>query len=242
VSFHIALNPALDAAALAAEFNTLGHVSIADFLEPASAAALHSAVCARDDWRWAINAGGNVYDLGPEARAAMADQQFEALDERIKLAARDGFQFRFSSIRIPDLSTMRRPVEDILHAFAEFMGSDAALSFLRAVTGRNQVVFADAQATAYHPGDFLTGHDDDIKGKSRELAYVMGLTPDWRFEWGGLLLFHGENGRVSGLAPRFNCLNLFALPTVHSVSQVTPFTGGVRYSVTGWLRTEIPDR
>jgi SM-20-related protein len=69
----------------------------------------------------------------------------------------------------------------------------------------------------------------------------MGLTPNWRVEWGGLLLFHGKEGQLSGLSPRFNCLNMFALPSMHSVSQVTPFAGGVRYSVTGWLRTKRPD-
>lgn len=68
----------------------------------------------------------------------------------------------------------------------------------------------------------------------------MGLTPNWRVEWGGLLLFHDTDGHIRGLAPRFNCLNMFGLPVMHSVSQVTPFAGGVRYAVTGWLRTELP--
>jgi SM-20-related protein len=241
MSFHIARNPMLDADALAVEFRSRGHVSIGNFLDEASANALHKALCEREDWLWAINAGDNVYDLGPEARATMTEQQFAELNERIHSAAREGFQFRFSSIRIPDPPADRRPADDILHAFAEYMGSEATLAFLRNVTGRQEIIFADAQATAYHRGDFLTGHDDDVEGKNRELAYVMGLTPNWRIEWGGLLLFHGKEGRLEGLSPRFNCLNIFALPSMHSVSQVTPFAGSVRYSVTGWLRTKRPD-
>ena len=100
-----------------------------------------------------------------------------------------------------------------------------------------QVAFADAQATAYAPGDFLTGHDDAVGGKKRLAAYVFGLTPVWRVEWGGLLLFHGSDGDVdAGLAPRFNTLNVFAVPQTHSVSMVTRAAPSRRYSITGWLR------
>ena len=108
---------------------------------------------------------------------------------------------------------------------------------LRDVTGEDRIAFADAQATAYAPGDFLTGHDDAVGGKKRLAAYVFGLTPVWRVEWGGLLLFHGSDGDVdAGLAPRFNTLNVFAVPQTHSVSMVTREAPSRRYSITGWLR------
>lgn len=240
MSFTFTLNPALDAEALTETFCASGHVSIPDFLDGDCAAKLHQSLVSRQDWSWAINAGGHVYDLGREARDAMTAEQRVELDNRVNVAARESFQFRFSSLRVPDLVSERTPDQDMLHAFAEFMRSDAVLAFIRKVTGKTAILYADAQGTAYHTGDFLTGHDDDVEGKNRALAYVMGLTPEWRVEWGGLLLFHEADGRVSGLAPRFNCLNMFALPVLHSVSQVTPFAGGVRYAVTGWLRTKMP--
>ncbi|MGC1468681.1 MAG: 2OG-Fe(II) oxygenase family protein [Sphingorhabdus sp.] len=240
MSFAFMLNSALDALALSKTFSAGGHISIPDFLDRDCAIELHEALSTRQDWAWAINAGGHVYDLGREARDAMTAEQRVELDNRINLAARDGFQFRFSSLRVPDPVSEREPDRDILHAFAEFMRSDPVLDLIRTVTGKTAILFADAQGTAYHPGDFLTGHDDDIEGKNRELAYVMGLTPEWRVEWGGLLLFHEKEGRISGLVPRFNCLNMFALPVLHSVSQVAPFAGGVRYAVTGWMRTAMP--
>ena len=240
MSFTFTLNPALDAVALSKAFSARGHISIPEFLEQDCAVKLHRSLIDRQDWAWAINAGGHVYDLGREAREAMTVEQRIELDNRINLAARDGFQFRFSSLRVPDTVSERKPQQDILHAFAEFMRSDPVMQFLRKITGKAAIVYADAQGTAFHPGDFLTGHDDDVEGKSRELAYVMGLTPEWRVEWGGLLLFHEADGRINGLVPRFNYLNMFALPVLHSVSQVTPFAGGVRYAVTGWMRTEYP--
>ena len=241
MTVHFALNPALDRAELAKQFAVNGQISISKFLADESASALGAALAAREDWSWAISVGNSVFDIDAKAQAAMSAEQLSALDRRIADAARDGFQFRFSSIRVPDSASARRPEDDIIHRFAEFMGSEPVLQFFRAVSGNETIRFADAQATAYHPGDFLTRHDDAVAGKDRELAYVMGLTPTWRAEWGGLLLFHKGDGRVSGLVPLFNCLNLFAIPTDHSVSQVTRFAGAVRYSVTGWFRSAIPD-
>jgi Rps23 Pro-64 3,4-dihydroxylase Tpa1-like proline 4-hydroxylase len=123
-----------------------------------------------------------------------------------------------------------------LTEFAELMQSPEMLDLLEAITGQRGS-FTDGHATAYGPGDFLTGHDDDVKGKNRLAAYVYGLTKGWRIEWGGLLLFHGPHERTaSGMAPRFNTLDLFSVPQQHSVTMVTPAAPHRRYAVTGWLR------
>ena len=84
----------------------------------------------------------------------------------------------------------------------------------------------------------LTAHDDEIAGKKRHAAYVFGLTPQWKTEWGGLLLFHTADGDVAhGLLPRFNTLNIFKVPQLHSVSMVNEAAAYRRYSITGWLRS-----
>ena len=238
-----AVNPALEVEPLARSLAAAGHVSIPAFLDGDGAERLHAELARRGDWRWAINAGNSVYDLDRAALSELRRRFFAEdaeLDRKVSAAARDGFQFRFSSLRVPDALADRRPESDLLHAFAEFMRSEAVLDLISGITAQTNICFADAQGTAYQAGDFLTGHDDAIEGKNRACAYVMGLTPEWRIEWGGLLLFHEADGRVRGLVPRFNCLNLFALPVVHSVSQVTDFAGATRYAVTGWLRTEMP--
>ena len=119
---------------------------------------------------------------------------------------------------------------------AEMMKSPEVVGFLEAVTGVKQPHFVDGQVTAYGKGDFLTGHDDDVKNSRRKAAFVYGLTPQWRPEWGGLLLFH-EPGEIeiSGMVPQFNTLDLFSVPRFHSVSQVTRAAPRRRYCVTGWL-------
>ncbi len=230
-----ALNPALDTDALRAEFAANRRVRIADFLADGCTEALREAIVAREDWALVVNAGEKVYDLDSKAIAAMPPEERGKLDDRVNEAARDGFQFRFSSVRVPD-NVAERQADDPLHAFVDFIGSRAVLSMMSSIARGEAATFADGQATAYRAGDFLTSHDDDIEGKNRTLAYVMGLTLRWRAEWGGLLLFHGEDGQVSGWAPDFNTLDLFAVPQLHSVSAIAAYAGETRYSITGWLR------
>ena len=94
-----------------------------------------------------------------------------------------------------------------------------------------------SEATRYGPGHFLTAHNDNIAGKNCLAAYVINMTPFWRADWGGNLLFLGKEGHVEeGYVPCFNALNLFRVPQVHMVSHVAPFANARRYSITGWLR------
>lgn len=230
------LNPGLDRQALSEAFARERRLQIADFLVEEDAVALHAGLRTRQDWRQMVNSGDKVWEFDRPTRAAMAPDRTRALDDAVFAGARTGFQHRYEAIRVPDEAAERAASDDPLAAFAAWLSKGEARDFLRAVTGEQAIDFADAQATAYAPGDFLTAHDDDVAGKGRLAAYVYGLTPRWRPEWGGLLLFHGEDGRVEGFAPRFNALNLFAVPRLHSVSMVTRAAPYRRYSVTGWLR------
>lgn len=232
------LNPALDRDGLAATFAATGHVQVRDFLHPEDAAALNVEMRRRDDWKQIVNSGDKVFDLDRPTRAGMSEAQREAMDQAVYAGARDGFQHRYEAIRVPDEEAERKASGDLFAKFALWMSSGETRDFLRALIGRPELAFADAQATAYSPGDFLTAHDDDVEGKNRLAAYVFGVTSDWRAEWGGLLLFHDAEGDIArGLTPRFNALNIFAVPQPHSVSIVTRSAPFRRYAVTGWLRS-----
>jgi Rps23 Pro-64 3,4-dihydroxylase Tpa1-like proline 4-hydroxylase len=231
------LNPALDRAGLAERFARDRRVQIADFVDAEGAALLQRSLREREDWRQIVNSGDKVYDLDRATRAAMPPAQVAALDDAVFAGAREGFQHRYEAIRVPDGEAERAVSEDPVAAFARFLSGGEARQLLRDITGDDAIAFADAQATAYGPGDFLTGHDDEVAGKQRIAAYVFGLSPQWRIEWGGLLLFHEAEGRLSGFAPRFNTLNIFAVPQLHSVSMVTRAAPYRRYSITGWLRS-----
>lgn len=235
----LALTPSVlaRAQALAAEFAEKGRVTIGGVLDEAVALDLHVGLRSREDWRQAIISEDKVYELDRPTRGGLAAADREALDHAVYAGARSGFQARYETIRVPDAAAERAASDDPLARVAEWLSVGTTRDFLRTVTGCPEMAFADAQGTAYSPGDFLTGHDDNVAGKSRLAAYVLGLTPTWRLEWGGLLMFH-ENGetRASGVAPGFNELNLFRVGIQHSVSEVTRAAAYRRYSITGWLR------
>ncbi|PZU48134.1 MAG: proline hydroxylase [Sphingomonas sp.] len=231
------INPQLDLSALQSEFRSSGRVRIANVLAGDSAAQFYHHMAQRQDWVRVLNSGDKLFELNRSAQQTMTDSQKSALDGAVYAGARNGFQYRYESIRVSDDRLSRAQSPDVLARFAEWMTEGEGRALVREVTGIERISFADAQATAYAPGDFLTGHDDDVAGKNRLAAYVLGLTPGWRPEWGGLLLFHDGPGRVEGVVPELNTLNIFAVPQQHSVSEVTRAAPYRRYSVTGWLRT-----
>lgn len=232
----LALNPRLDATRLARDYAAHGRVQIADVLAAETAAALHAMLREREDWRQALNSDDRLVELDRGTRAALSQAQRGALDDAVYAGARRGFQYRFETLRVPDEVDARRISADPLAQFADWWSEGEPADLLRKITGESTIAFADAQGTAYAPGDFLTGHDDAFEGKHRLAAYVLGLTPLWRIEWGGLLLFHQADGRVEGVSPGFNTLNLFRIGQMHSVSEVTRAAAYRRYSITGWLR------
>ena len=226
----------LDAAAAAAAFARDGHVRLQPFLAEADAIACLAEMKRRDDWVQVINSGDKVFDLSRSVRAAMTPAQRDGLEQAVLAGAQTGFQHRYEALRLPDGNQPPPDGDSVIAHWPALLSSGPVRDLLRAVTGAPDIDFADGQATAYAPGDFLTGHDDDVPGKHRRCAYVFSLNPVWRVEWGGLLLFHDPANRVRGVAPAFNSLDLFAVPQMHSVSMVTGSVPNRRYSITGWLR------
>jgi Rps23 Pro-64 3,4-dihydroxylase Tpa1-like proline 4-hydroxylase len=212
-------------------------VRIRDFLPAEAALSLHALARRRSDWRQVFNSGDKLFELDRSARAALPSERQAELDNAIYAGARTGFQYRYETIRVPDEPEARAAVSDPFNDLALWLSAGDTRDFLRRVTGSPEIAFADAQCTAFSPGDFLTGHDDAFEGKNRRAAYVLSLTPVWRLEWGGLLIMHGE-GDAPSLAypPEMNVLTIFRVGQMHSVSEVTRAAAYRRYSVTGWLR------
>ena len=233
------INPDLDLGEIRRAYEEEGRVRIYGLLAD-GALQLHEHLTARRDWIYLINDGPEVLEIDPAERARLGKRRWAEIEAEAHARVRDSFQYRYQALRVPtpeEAATLEDPLTD----FARFMQSPEMLDFLRAATGHEGLSFTDGQATAYGPGDFLTGHDDAVEGKGRLAAYVFGLTPYWRLEYGGLLLFHGAHDRTAaGNVPRFNTLDLFAVPQQHSVSIVTPAAPHRRFAVTGWLRSGAP--
>jgi Rps23 Pro-64 3,4-dihydroxylase Tpa1-like proline 4-hydroxylase len=231
------LNPGLDGEMLATRYRERRRLQISNFLHEEDAECLYRSLREANDWKLVINQGEKLFELDRAAQAALSPEQRAALDKAIYKSARTDFQYQYETIRVPDGKLERKSQDSPLSRFAQLLCSGPAISFLKTVAGEKDINFADAQATAYGPGHFLTRHDDAVEGKNRRAAYVFNLTPAWRSEWGGLLLFHGSDEQIEqGFSPVFNALNIFSVPQPHSVSSVAPFAAYRRYSVTGWLR------
>jgi Rps23 Pro-64 3,4-dihydroxylase Tpa1-like proline 4-hydroxylase len=230
------LNPALDVDALAAAYARDRRVRVPALLAEEGLANLYWSLADRDDWWHLINTADGVVELDRAGRAALGESARAELDAKVADGLRTGFQYRYEGLKVPRADDSAR-ASDPLACFSRLMASVEMVDLLRAITGFEGLAFTDGHATAYGAGDFLTGHDDDVEGKDRIAAYVFGLTPRWRLEWGGLLLFHGpDEASVSGQVPRFNTLDLFAVPQRHSVSMVAAAAPVRRFAVTGWLR------
>lgn len=228
------LNRELDLDSLRAEFRERGRVRIYGFLGR-GALELYDHLQASTAWIHLINQEDGVIELDAAARSRLGPDKLRRIESEAFQRSRDAFQYRYEAIRVPGAGEDCRG-DDVLARYSRFMGSPAVLECIGRITDAPVARFTDGQATSYGVGDFLTCHDDAVEGKDRIAAYVYGLTPGWRIEWGGLLLFHGEQDRTAeALAPRFNTLDLFAVPTPHSVSLVTPAAPHRRYAVTGWL-------
>lgn len=218
-------------------YRATGRVHIPAFFDPSSAQRIAHSLQHETDWQLSLNSGDRHVDLTAEQLALLPTAQQVLLGDAITEHARYNFQYVFNNFPIHDLYTQDRRMDHPLMRVYELLNSEEFLGFAREITGIEQIAFADAQATLYRPGHFLTAHDDTVPGKNRLAAYVLNFTPQWRVDWGGILQFIDDDGHVAeGFTPSFNALNLLRVPQKHCVSFVTPAAAAGRYSITGWLR------
>ena len=228
-----ALNPVLDVDILAGAYRRDRRVHIPDVLTEESAKRVHR--CLEQETDYALLAKGGPEEANMWRVATLTAQQQAELMAKAYAQAREKFHFLYDAHA---MSNDGEPYPDTLHylsAVTAFLNSTPVLDFVKAVTGASAIAYASAQATRYRPGHFLNQHDDG-NGRGRLVAYVLNMTPNWRLDWGGALLFSDRPGHISeGYPPAFNALNLFSVPQEHLVGFISPFAGAARYSITGWF-------
>lgn len=233
------INPRLDLDALAAEFAERGCVQVPDVFDPAQAEALLRCLASEVPWGFAYYDEGAKYLRHHQLEDLGAEQQ-RALQKQIYQRAAKGYQYAYSVYPILDAYLQGWNEVALLNEFLEGLNSEPVIELVRRVTGMADVIKADAQATRYGPGQFLRQHNDQSPpDEVWRAAYVYNLTPRWQPDWGGYLQLIDRNGDVwRGFRPRYNVLNLLAVPQPHLVSLVSPFAGAARYSITGWFRSQ----
>ncbi len=239
----VAIDPGLEAAPLREAFARFGRIHIPGFLAEPSARTLHAALSAEREWMCSTMGGGQSIDIPVEQLEALPADQAARLISLAHAEARDGFHYMFDNLRISDRIGKSEPLNPVYRAAFDFLNGPDFLGFVRDLTGDARPARADAQATRYEAGHYLTDHDDKKPEAGRLYAYVLNLTPRWRTDWGGLLTFIDDDGHVAeAYTPAWNALNLFRVPQLHAVSFVAPFAGAPRLSITGWVRSAAPSR
>lgn len=228
----------LDPARIGPVFRRAGRLHVPDFLDAPGAASLHEALAGSTPWSRSLLLGQSPFRMTSAEWNALPDAQRTALETGMREQARTGFHYAFDTWAVSDEIEAGRRTAHPAEAFYDFLNSPVFLGWIRATTGDDRASYCDAQCTRYRPGDYLNGHTDEADGKNRLFAYVMNLTPGWTVDWGGLLQFIDQDGHVAeAYTPAFNALNIFRVPTPHSVSMVAPFAGGDRLAITGWIRS-----
>lgn len=234
------VNPALDRRALAEAFAVHRRVQIRDCLTEETARNLHAILARQTPWGIAWRAGKDgPHNVPQPGLKAMPRDEMAALQGKLGAAMR-GHDYGFLYAQYPMVHAyLEKWAPGGPHeAVVELINDDPFLDLVRAVTGMADLRKADAQATLYAPNQFLSIHDDSHVAEGWRVAYVLNLcAEDWRPDWGGYLNFYDDDGDiVQGFRPRFNCLNLFAVPQKHNVSYVPPFAPAARFAITGWFR------
>jgi SM-20-related protein len=233
----IQFNPAVDVEAAARVFALRGRVRIAEVLTPSSAARLHGCLLAEVPWRLTYNEGDKNLFLDVAALEELGEQRRHELVQGVLWRAQHHFQYLFRSYPMVTAYLKGEDPELFLHYVFEWLNDARTLEVMRRITGIDTLRKANAQATLYRPGHFLTRHDDSgYPEQHRRVAYVLNMTRGWRADWGGQLQFLNAADEVEETwMPGYNSLALFTVPTPHVVSYVAPFAKEPRYAITGWL-------
>ncbi len=234
------LNPALNAAELAATYASDGLVQIPDIFEAETAQAISDMLRTSIPWRFVYQTPeqGTVQLSQEDIRSIGREGMIARMDEIMQLAT-NNYGFCYNSFQMVDALKNGEAPDHPIHELTRFLNSPEFLGFGSQVIGVTGITRADAHATLYSRGNFLTRHIDDGAKQERRAAYTLSFCKNWQTDWGGLLMFLDDNQDISrAYMPRFNTLTLFDGLRIHSVSPVSPFAGDGRFSIAGWLRDD----
>ena len=167
------LNPKLNRQELAHQFAADGRVRIANLLDTEIAERIRKCCLNEIPYEYLTHVDGRNITITADEMANMNVSEQQELQSKILAAASKGIGFFYSGYM------MRRAQKDtdnenmkFMHSIFDYLNSDAMLSFICEITGRNDLKSADAQYTQYTPGQFLTRHRDDVTNEERQIAYV----------------------------------------------------------------------
>lgn len=227
---------------LADRYRCNGRVQVRNVLTDQTAREIRNILAQATAWGIAGQAGIASSPAAVEApQLRTQDGQGKArhiIESAHKAAASGDYACRFGRFPMLDAYKQRWAPDSPHDLLIEYLNAPDFLGLVRDITGIDNLLKADAQATLFGPGHFLGRHIDSHVAEGWRVAYVLNMAgDDWHPDWGGYLTFLDDDGDIiEGWRPRFNTLNLFAVPQSHAVSYVPPFAPAQRFAITGWVR------
>src|SRR5262249_37797416 len=141
-------------------YRARSRLQIADILVPEAAERIHQCLTRETPWGVVYNEGGRVVQVMAEELRAMPQEEGARLVTGAIARARSQFQFLYHFYPMFSAWQAGRDPGLFLHEVLQGINAEPFLAFVRQVTGIASLAKADAQATLYAPGHFLTRHND----------------------------------------------------------------------------------
>jgi SM-20-related protein len=234
------LNPNLDKTAIAEEFAKDGRVRIPEVLDSETAERLRECCLNHVPYEYVTHIDGKSLVITRDEMKNFDREQLQDMQKDLMANARNGVGFFYCGYKMdraqPEVADANLQFLQSVH---DYMNGEEMLSFIRDVSGVDDLRSAAGQFTNFSSGQYLTRHRDDPTAEKRRLAFGISFTKDWHPDWGGLLQFFEDDGTPrDAWSPIFNSMALFDVRHVHSVTFITPFHGQNRVSLTGWFRAK----
>ena len=232
------INPSLDLESLKAAYQADQRVRIDQFLEPKFAAQVADCLNTSLKYDYIFFSQDQNHVASEEQMGVMDMHARQELQTELISLASQGIGFLYGGFKMEGTKIPEAP--PVLQKLNEVMNSAELLELVMSITDSIELKSSSVQYTRYTPGNYLTRHRDDVETEGRRLAFVLGMSPQWHPDWGGLLQFFEDSGvPKDAWEPRFNSLSLFDVRHVHSVTYVTPHAIAPRYAMTGWFRNRV---
>lgn len=230
------LNPELDIAALAREYQQDDRIQIRDIFKPEIAERLRKCCLSEVPFDYIFHIDGQNKVVTEEEMSSLDSSQQESMQAEVMKAASKGIGFLYCGYMMNRHEEPANKSLAFLHQVYDSFKDEEVLAVFRRITGRDDLTSIDGQFTRYTRGQFLTRHSDESGSENRRIAFVFGLSAQWHPDWGGLLQFYEKDGTPRDFwTPEFNTLSLFDVRHIHGVSYITPFAAAPRLSFTGWF-------
>lgn len=214
------------------EFQKTGKIVIENFLDPQFAEQAYKVITKLPPNTWFNCLGFGNTKVEKRIIQSNKKKQEMGISLAKKAYNRDNFSYNFHR----NMGFRKNETTMVERVFRGIFSSSYFFNLINRITGLGITNNNQLFLSKYRIGHYLAPHSDINNGK---IAYVLGMTKNWKPQYGGILHFLDEKREniLESFVPKFNTLVMFEIPQngiPHFVSHVN-ISGKNRYTVTGWF-------